>query len=161
MRCIQTIKDDVELVLLNKGIALPSPVEPSANYVGAVRTGSLLFVSGQLCLDERGALTARGKLGAEVSIAEGQTAAQACAVNVLRVAKSSLGTLDRILRVVRIGGFVNATPQFADVSLVVNEATDLMVAAFGEKGRHARTSIGVSTLPSNASVEIEAVFEVS
>jgi enamine deaminase RidA (YjgF/YER057c/UK114 family) len=120
-----------------------------------------LIVSGQLYFDERGDLTARGKLGAEVSLAKGQAAAQVCAINVLRVAaKSPLGTLDRILRVVMVGALANATPQLADVSIVVNGAFDLMVAAFGEKGRHARTGIGISTLPSNASVEIEAVFEV-
>jgi enamine deaminase RidA (YjgF/YER057c/UK114 family) len=141
-------------------IVLPTPAAPVANYVGFVRTGRLLFVSGQICLAE-GALVAAGKLGATVSIEQGQAAARACAINLLAQVKAALGDLDKVVRVVRLGGFVNATPDFLDAPKVMNGASDLMVAVFGEKGRHARTTIGVAVLPSDAAIEVEGTFEVT
>ena len=142
------------------GISLPTPAAPIANYVGFVRTGRLLFVSGQLCLAD-GTLVAKGKLGPQVTIEQGQAAARACAVNLLAQVKSALGDLDKVARVVRLGGFINAAPDFVDAAQVMNGASDLMVAAFGDKGRHARTTIGVAALPADASVEVEGIFEVS
>jgi enamine deaminase RidA (YjgF/YER057c/UK114 family) len=142
------------------GIALPTPAAPVANYVGFVRSGRLLFVSGQVCLVD-GALVATGKLGQQVTVEQGQTAARACAINVLAQVKAALGDLDKVIRVVRLGGFINSAPDFLDGPKVMNGASDLMVAVFGEKGRHARTTVGVAALPSDAAVEIEGTFEVS
>jgi enamine deaminase RidA (YjgF/YER057c/UK114 family) len=143
------------------GITLPTPASPIANYVPFVRTGALLFISGQLCFDAEGRLVARGKLGADVSIEDGQSAARACAINLLAQAKAALGDLDRIKRVVRLGGFINSDPSFLDGPKVMNGASDLVVAVLGEAGRHARTTVGVAALPADAAVEVEAVLEVA
>jgi enamine deaminase RidA (YjgF/YER057c/UK114 family) len=142
------------------GIALPTPAAPVANYVGFVRSGNLLFVSGQICLAE-GALVAAGKLGDAVTVEQGQAAARACGINLLAQLKAALGDLDKVVRVVRLGGFVNAAPDFLDAPKVMNGASDLMVAVFGEKGRHARTTVGVSALPADAAIEVEGTFEVT
>ena len=151
----------VEKKLADLGIALPTPAAPIANYVGFVRTGNLLVVSGQLCLDADGKLVAQGKLGGGVSIEDGQKAARACAVNLLAQVKAALGDLDKVGRVVRLGGFINAVPDFLDGPKIMNGASDLMVTAFADKGRHARTTVGVSVLPMDAAVEVEGIFEVS
>jgi enamine deaminase RidA (YjgF/YER057c/UK114 family) len=150
----------VEKKLAELGIVLPTPAAPVANYVGFVRTGSLLFVSGQISQAD-GQLVAKGKLGAEVSIEDGQKAARACAVNVLAQVKAALGDLDKVQRVVRLGGFINAVPTFLDGPKVMNGASDLFVAVFGDKGRHARATVGVAVLPLDAAVEVEGVFEVA
>ena len=150
----------VEKKLSELGVVLAEPTAPVANYVPFVRTGNLLMVSGQICLDA-GKLVAKGQLGAGVSIEDGQKAARACAVNVLAQVKAALGDLDKVTRVVRLGGFVNAATGFVDGPKVMNGASDLMVAAFGEKGKHARTTVGVSALPQNAAMEVEGLFEVS
>jgi enamine deaminase RidA (YjgF/YER057c/UK114 family) len=151
----------VEQKLATLGIALHTPAAPVANYVGFVRTGNLLVVSGQVCFDAGGKLVAKGKLGGGVSIEQGQAAARACAINLIAQAKVALGDLDKVSRVVRLGGFVNSTPDFVDGPKVLNGASDLMVEAFGEKGRHARSTIGVAVLPGDAAVEVEAIFEVA
>ncbi len=151
----------VEKKLADLGVTLPSPAAPVANYVGFVRTGNLLMVSGQLCLDANGELVAKGKLGARVSIEDGQKAARACAINLLAQIKAALGDLDKVARVVRLGGFINAAPDFLDTPKVMNGASDLMVTAFADRGRHARTTIGVAVLPLDAAVEVEGIFEVS
>jgi enamine deaminase RidA (YjgF/YER057c/UK114 family) len=150
----------IEKKLEEMGIALPTPAAPIANYVGFVRTGRLLFVSGQLCLAD-GKLVAQGKLGTQVTVEQGQAAARACAVNLLAQVKAALGDLDKVVRVVRLGGFINAAPDFVDAAKVMNGASDLMVAVFGDKGRHARTTIGVAVLPVDSAVEVEGTFEVS
>jgi enamine deaminase RidA (YjgF/YER057c/UK114 family) len=142
------------------GIELPVPAAPIANYVPFVRSGRLLFVSGQVCLAD-GALVAIGKLGAQVTVEQGQIAARACAVNLLAQVKAALGDLDKVVRVVRLGGFINSAPDFLDGPKVMNGASDLMVAVFGERGRHARTTVGVAALPADAAVEVEGTFEVS
>jgi enamine deaminase RidA (YjgF/YER057c/UK114 family) len=151
----------VEKKLADLGIVLHEPSAPVANYVGFVRTGNLLVVSGQLCLDAEGKLVAKGKLGAGVTVEEGQRAARACAVNLLAQIKLALGDLDKITRVVRLGGFINSQPDFLDGPKVMNGASDLMVTAFGEKGKHARTTVGVAVLPLDAAVEVEGMFEVA
>ena len=151
----------VEKRLAELGIVLPEPVAPVANYVPFVRTGNFMVVSGQLCLDAEGKLVAKGQLGGGVSIDEGIKAARACAINVLAQLKAALGDLDKVARVVRLGGFINSAPGFPDGPKVMNGASDLMVAVFGDKGRHARTTVGVASLPADAAVEVEGLFEVS
>ena len=151
----------VEKKLADLGIVLTEPASPVANYVGFVRTGNLLIVSGQLCFDPEGKLVAKGQLGGGVSVEDGQKAARACAVNLLGQLKAALGDLDKVQRVVRLGGFVNSAAGFADGPKVMNGASDVMVAAFGEKGKHARTTIGVAALPLDAAMEVEGLFEVA
>lgn len=151
----------VEKKLNELGITLPTPASPVANYVGFVRTGNLILVSGQVCFDAEGKLVAKGKLGAGVSIEDGQKAARACAINLLAQLKAALGDLDKVARVVRLGGFINAAPDFLETPKVMNGASDLMVTAFGDKGRHARSTVGVAVLPMDAAVEVEGIFEVS
>jgi enamine deaminase RidA (YjgF/YER057c/UK114 family) len=150
----------VEQKLASQGITLPEAPNPVANYVPFVRSGNLLFVSGQVCFGADGKLIAKGKLGAGVTIEQGNAAARGCAVNLLAQVKAALGDLDKVARVVRLGGFVNSAPDFLDGPKVLNGASDLMVAAFGDKGRHARTTVGVASLPADAAVEVEGVFEV-
>jgi len=151
----------VEKTLANLGIALPSPASPIANYVACVRSGNLLIVSGQLCFGAEGKLAAKGQLGGGVSIEDGQKAARACAVNLLAQIKAAVGDLDKVTRVVRLGGFINSAPGFTDGPKVMNGASDLMVEVFGDRGRHARSTVGVSALPADAAVEVEGMFEVA
>ena len=151
----------VEKRLAELGISLPSPRSPIANYVPFVLSGKLLQVSGQICFGADGKMVAAGQLGASVSIEAGQQAARACAINLLAQVKAALGDLDRVARVVRLGGFVNSAVGFADGPKVMNGASDLMVEVFGEKGRHARTTVGVSALPADAAIEVEGLFEVA
>jgi enamine deaminase RidA (YjgF/YER057c/UK114 family) len=153
----------VEKKLQELGVTLkaaPAPA-PVANYVGFVRSGNMLMVSGQLCLDGDGKLAAKGQLGGGVSIEDGQKAARACAVNLLAQVKAALGDLDKVVRVVRLGGFINSAPGFLEGPKVMNGASDLMVAAFGERGKHARSTVGVAALPADAAVEVEGLFEIS
>jgi enamine deaminase RidA (YjgF/YER057c/UK114 family) len=151
----------VDKRLAELGVTLPTPATPIANYVGFVRTGAMLVVSGQLCLDSGGKLVAKGKLGQSVSIEDGHKAARACAINLLAQAKVALGDLDKVVRVVRLGGFINSDPAFVDGPKVMNGASDLMVEVLGDKGRHARTTIGVAALPLDAAIEVEGLFEVA
>ena len=151
----------VEQKLAAQGITLPEPRAAMANYVGFVRTGNMLFVSGQVCVDAQGKLIAKGKLGASVTVEQGNAAARGCAINLLAQIKAALGDLDKVVRVVRLGGFVNSAPDFLDGPKVLNGASDLMVQVFGDKGRHARTTVGVASLPADAAVEVEGLFEVS
>ena len=143
------------------GISLPKPPAPIANYVPFVRTGNLLTVSGQVCFDGDGKLVARGRVGDAVSIDDGQNAARACAINLLAQVKVAIGDLDKVVRVIRLGGFINSAPGFGDGPKVMNGASDLMVAVFGDKGKHARSTVGVAALPADAAVEVEALFEIS
>jgi enamine deaminase RidA (YjgF/YER057c/UK114 family) len=150
-----------ETRLSELGITLPTPSQPVANYVAAVRIGGLLVISGQLGLDLSGKLTVTGKVGAEVSVEEAKSAARLCAINVLAQIKASLGTLDRVARIVRLGGFIAAVPEFTQHPAVMNGASDLMVEVFGDAGRHARTTVGVSSLPLDSPVEVEALIEIA
>src|SRR6202041_331496 len=151
----------VEQKLAAQGVTLHEPPNPVANYVPFVRTGNVLFVSGQVCLGADGKLIAKGKLGAGVTIEQGNAAARGCAINLLAQVKAALGDLDKVARLVRLGGFVDSAPDFLDGPKVLNGASDLMVAAFGAKGRPACTTVGVDSLPADAAVEVEGVFEVS
>ena len=150
-----------EKKLADLGITLPTPAAPIANYVGFVRAGNILIVSGQLCLDAEGKLVAKGKLGGGVHVDDGNKAARVCAINLLAQVKVALGDLDKVVRVIRLGGFINSAPNFLDGPKVMNGASDLMVAVFGDKGRHARTTVGVAVLPLDAAVEVEGMFEVA
>jgi enamine deaminase RidA (YjgF/YER057c/UK114 family) len=148
----------VEQKLATLGITLPTPAAPIANYVPSVMAGNVLVVSGQLCFGADGKLVAKGQLGGSVSIEDGTRAARACAINLLAQVKAAVGDLDRIERVVRLGGFINSAPGFGNGPQVMNGASDLMVEALGDKGRHARTTVGVSALPAEAAVEVEGMF---
>lgn len=152
----------VEQRLASLGITLPAAAAPVANYVPAVQTGNLLVISGQLCLGTDGKIADRhkGKLGAGVSNEDGTEAARLCAINLLAQAKAALGSLDRITRCVRLGGFINAAPDFGALPVIMNGASNLMVEALGDIGRHARSTVGMAQLPLDACVEVEAMFEV-
>lgn len=149
----------VEQRLAALGITLPTPTVPSANYVPTVLTGNQLYVSGQVCVGPNG-LQWHGRLGDGVSLADGKAAARQCAINILAQAKAALGDLDRIVRLVKVLGFVASAPDFHDQPQVINGASDLFVEVLGENGRHARSSVGVAALPQNAPVEVEAIFAV-
>lgn len=151
----------VEKKLQEIGITLQEPRAPMANYVPYVRTGNLLTVSGQICLGTDGKLVAKGRLGDDVAIEDGQKAARACAINLLAQVKAAVGDLDKVVRVVRLGGFINSAPSFSDGPKVMNGASDIMVAVFGDKGKHARSTVGVAALPADAAVEVEGLFEVT
>lgn len=152
---------DTPLARLKKlGLTLPAAAAPVANYVPFVRAGALLFISGQLPLGVNGVDPAhRGKLGAGVSLENGQSAARQAALNVLAQAKAATGDLEK-LRAVRLGGYVNSAPDFASLPQVVNGASDLIAAVLGENGRHARFAVGVAQLPLDAAVEVEGIFEI-
>jgi enamine deaminase RidA (YjgF/YER057c/UK114 family) len=150
----------IEARLRELGIALPEPAAPLANYVPFTVEGGLVVVSGQVPMRE-GRIAYTGKLGAEVSVEEGQAAARLCLVNVLAQLRAACGgDLDRVRRVLRLGGFIAASPDFTDHARVMNGASDLAVEIFGEAGRHARSTIGVPSLPGNAAVEVEGLFAV-
>jgi enamine deaminase RidA (YjgF/YER057c/UK114 family) len=141
-------------------IELPQPSKPGANYVPFVRTGDLVFLTGQLS-QWNGERRFVGKLGREFGIAEGQQAARLCALNLIAHLRDALeGDLDRVVRCVRVAGFVNSAPTFLSHSQVINGASDLFVEVFQEAGRHSRMAVGVSALPYDVAVEVEAVFEV-
>jgi enamine deaminase RidA (YjgF/YER057c/UK114 family) len=147
--------------LRDLGIELPEASVPGANYVPTVQSGNLLFLTGQLS-QWNGERRFVGKLGREFGVAEGQKAAELCALNLIAHLRSALsGDLDRVLRCVRIAGYVNSTPDFTGQSQVVNGASDLFVEVFGDAGRHTRMAVGVSALPYDVAVEVEATFEVS
>lgn len=149
-----------ETALAELGITLPAPVAPVANYVPYVVAGSLVYVSGQISLTPDGLIA--GRLGADASLERGQEAARACAINLIAQLKAACGgDLGRVRRVVKLGAFVTCTPDFVDQPKVANGASDLMVAVFGEKGRHARAAVGAPSLPLGAMVEIDGVFEIA
>ncbi|WP_375457088.1 RidA family protein [uncultured Methylobacterium sp.] len=156
---MSTIKDRLE----GLGLVLPKAAAPVANYVPFVRTGNLVVISGQICLGADGRLGSGhvGKLGAEVSAEDGIAAARLCALNVLAQVEAAVGDLDHgVVQCVRLGGFINCVPGFAGIAGIMNGASDLMVAVLGDRGRHARSTVGVAELPLDAAVEVEALFEV-
>lgn len=145
--------------LATLGLSLPAVPPAVANYVPAVRTGNLVFLAGQIARGPDGKYLA-GKLGRNVTEAEGAAAARQCTLQLLAALRAEIGDLSRVKRIVRVGGFVNCTDDFTAQSQVVNGASDLLVAVLGERGRHARAAVGVSSLPAGAPVEIELVAEV-
>jgi enamine deaminase RidA (YjgF/YER057c/UK114 family) len=149
----------VEDRLKTLGIVLPEPVAPVANYVPFVQTGSQLFISGQVSVDASGGI--KGTVGTEVDEATARHAARICGINLIAQMKAALGDLSRVRRVVKLGGFVQAGPDFFAIPAVINGCSDLMVEVFGDAGRHARSAVGVYRLPLNFSVEVDAVVEVA
>ena len=152
---------EVDARLRELGIEIKEPAAPVANYVGYVKTGDLVFVSGQVTLKD-GQIQYQGKLGADISLEDGQAAARLCAINIVAQLKAACGgDLDRVQRIVKLGGFVNSTPEFTDQPKVINGASDLMVEVFGDKGRHARAAVSAGSLPLGVAVEVDAVVEIS
>ena len=150
----------IEERLTELGIELPRPSAPGANYVPFVRTGDLVYITGQLS-QWNGERRFIGQLGREFDVPEGQQAARLCALNLVAHLRAALeGDLDRVVRVVRVAGYVSSAPGFVGQSQVINGASDLFVELFGPAGRHTRMAVGVSALPYGVAVEVEAVFEV-
>ena len=144
----------IESKLTELGITLPEAPAPAANYVPWVISGNLLFVSGQIS-------ALKGRLGDDLAVEQGAEAARGCGLSLLAQARAALGSLDRVARVVKLGGFVNSTATFTDQPEVVNGCSDLMVEVFGERGRHARAAVSAPSLPRGVAVEIEAIFEIA
>lgn len=151
---------DFDQRLEEMGLSLPDAPAPAANYVPFVVVGNTVYVSGQVSMNSDGLIT--GKVGSDLSAEEGAKAAQTCALALLAQAKRACGgDLSRLVRVVKLTGFVNSTPDFGDQPKVVNGASDLLVALLGDKGRHARSAVSAGALPFNVAVEIEGIFEIS
>jgi enamine deaminase RidA (YjgF/YER057c/UK114 family) len=147
--------------LAELGIQLPKPASPVANYVPFVITGNIVFVSGQVTFRD-GKLAYVGKVGSDLSVDEGYQAARTCGLNLIAQLREACGgDLDRVRRVVKLGGFVNCNPDFMDQPKVINGASDLMVEVFGDAGRHARFAVGAPNLPSNSATEVDGIFELA
>ncbi len=157
---VHVVAQNPEEKLSAAGIVLPTVSTPVANYVNAVRTGNLVFLSGKGPSDSQGKYIT-GKLGADLSIEQGYAAARLTAINQLAVLKKELGDLSKIKRIVKVLGLVNSASDFYDQPKVMNGFSDLMVLALGEKGKHARSAIGTNTLPFNMAVEVELIVEVT
>ena len=146
--------------LASLGIVLPQPVAPVANYVPFVRSGSIVHISGQISIDAQGGI--KGVVGQDVDLERAVAAARLCGVNLIAQMKAACdGDLARVVRVVKLGGFVQAGPDFFDIPKVINGCSDLLVEVFGDAGRHARSAVGVYRLPLNFAVEIDAVVEIA
>ncbi|HTZ35670.1 MAG TPA: RidA family protein [Stellaceae bacterium] len=151
----------IDARLRELGLELPQATAPIANYVPFTRSGNVVVVSGQVSV-RNGKPEFVGKLGREIAVAEGREAARLCALNILAHLRTACGgDLDQVKRVLRLGGFVNCTPEFTEMPQVVNGASDLMVEVFGDAGRHARAAVGVASLPLGVAVEVEAMFELA
>ena len=149
----------IESRLAELGVTLPDAPAPAANYVPWVRSGNQLFVSGQISADANGMI--KGKLGEDMDATQGAAAAKACAISLLAQLKAGCdGDIERLVRVVKLVGFVNSTPDFGDQPAVINGCSDCMVEALGDKGRHARSAVSAASLPFGVAVEIEAIFEI-
>ena len=144
--------------LKSLGITLPTPPKPAGSYIPVVISGNLAFVSGQIPIQD-GKVTFTGKVPTEKTVEEAQGAAMVCAINMLAQLKANLGSLDRISKIVRVSGFVNSTGDFTEQPKIINAASDLFFEIFGEKGKHSRIAVGVSSLPLNSTVEIDMIAE--
>ena len=149
----------IEEKLNSLGVKLPSPPIPAGSYVPAVRTGNLLFISGQIPMED-GKVIFTGKVSDE-NLEMAQKSARMCAINILAQMKRELGDLDKVTKIVRLSGFVNSVPEFSQQPKVINSASDLFLEIFGEKGKHSRIAVGVTSLPLNSMTEIDAVVEFS
>lgn len=145
--------------LTDLGITLPPAPVPAANYVPTVISGSMLYVSGQICMQD-GKPAFIGKLGTDLTIEQGAEAARTCALALIAQAKAALGDLDRVARVVKLTGFVNSAPDFDQQPVVVNGCSNLIAEVFGDAGKHARSAVGVANLPFGVAVEVEGIFEI-
>lgn len=150
----------IESRLADLGVSLPTAAAPAANYLPWVISGNQVFVSGQISQSAAGLIT--GKLGVDLSVEDGAAAAKACAISLLAQLKAATGgDIDRLVRVVKLVGFVNSTPDFTDQPKVINGASDFFVEALGDAGRHARSAVSAASLPFGVAVEIEAIFEIA
>ena len=150
----------IEERLEELGIVIPETPAPAGSYVPFVATGNLLFISGQISI--QGDTRYVGKIGVEYSVEDGQQAARICALNILAQLRAACdGDLDRVVRCVRLGGFVNSTPEFTDQPKVINGASDLLAEVFGESGKHSRAAVSAASLPLGVAVEIDAIFEIA
>lgn len=149
----------IEDRLAEMNITLPNAAAPAANYVPFVISGNHLYISGQIPMGPN-SIEYIGKLGENASIEDGQAAAKLCAINILAQAKSALGDLENIKRLVKLVGFVSSAPDFVDQPKIINGASDFMVAALGDRGAHARSAVGVAALPFGVAVEVEAIIEI-
>lgn len=150
----------IEQRLKELGITLPPAPAPGANYVPYVREGNLIFVAGQLPREADGQLQHVGKVGDELSVEDGYASARVCALNCLAQLQAALGSLDRVKRIVRVGGFVNCTDGFTQQAQVINGASDVIVEVLGDRGKHARAAVGNNSLPRNVATEVELVAAV-
>ncbi|MDE1866239.1 MAG: RidA family protein [Thaumarchaeota archaeon] len=150
----------IEEKLASLNISLPVPPKPAGSYIPVIRTGNLVFVSGQIPMRD-GKVEFQGKVPTDVSIDTAQQAAKLCIVNILAQLRAELGTLDKISRIVRVSGFVNSASNFTEQPKIINAASDLLFEIFGDKGKHSRIAVGVASLPLNSTVEIDAIAEVS
>ena len=149
----------IENKLADLGVTLPDAPAPAANYVPFVQVGDIVYISGQISNDENGLIT--GKLGADVDVAAGAAAARRCAINLLAQVRAACGgDLDRLVRVIKLTGFVNSTVDFTDQPKVVNGASDFLVEVLGEAGRHSRSAVSAASLPMGVAVEIEGIFQI-
>jgi enamine deaminase RidA (YjgF/YER057c/UK114 family) len=148
----------IDARLAELGLTLPTPAAPVAAYVPVVIAGGLAHVSGQVSMKD-GALI-KGRLGEDVSLEDGVAAARACGLMILAQLKAALGSLDRVERIVKLGGFVNSSGDFTDQPKVINGASELMVAVFGDAGKHARSAVGVPALPLGVAVEVDAIVAI-
>jgi enamine deaminase RidA (YjgF/YER057c/UK114 family) len=156
MRANNMIEENLKKI----GIILPTPPKPVGSYIPVVRTGNLVFVSGQIPISD-GKIIYSGKVTKNVSIEDAQKAARLCIINALSQLKLELGNLDKISRIVRVSGFVNSPPEFTEQPKVINGASDLLFEIFDKKGQHARIAVGVSSLPLNSAVEIDLIVEIT
>ncbi|TMI64464.1 MAG: RidA family protein [Bacteroidetes bacterium] len=156
---IQSMSQDAEAKLKEKGIVLTTPGKPVANYVNAVRVGNLLFLAGKGPTKTDGS-NITGKVGKDLTIEQGYEAAKLAAINHLAVLKAELGDLNKVKRIVKVLGMVNCTEDFKDQPKVINGYSDLMVEIFGDKGKHARSAVGMGSLPMNIAVEVEVIVEI-
>jgi len=149
----------IEARLKELGVTLPTPPMPVASYVPVTISGNIVFVSGQIPIAD-GAIKYVGKLGVDVPMEAGQAAAQLCAINILAQLKAAIGDLDRVVKCLRLGVFINAAPDYSQHPEVANGASDLIAALFGDAGKHARAAVGVGSLPRGVAVEVDATFEI-
>lgn len=152
--------ETAEARLTALGVDLPEPPAPAASYVPTLTTGNLLFVSGQIS-SLPGGDKVTGKLGRELGVEDGQKGARICAINILANLKAALGDLAKVKRIVKLTGFVNCTPDFTDPHKVMNGCSDFLIEVLGERGKHARSAVGMATLPLGAAVEVEAIVEIA
>lgn len=150
----------IEEKLAALNIVLPTPPKPAGSYIPVVKTGNLVFVSGQIPIKD-GKVVFQGKVPVNISVEDAQKAAKLCIINVLAQLKAELGTLDRVSKIVRVSGFVTSAQDFAEQPKVINAASDLLFEIFGEKGKHSRIAVGVASLPLNSAVEIDLIAETS
>ena len=150
----------IEEKLESLGILLPTPPKPAGSYIPVVRTGNLVFVSGQIPMKD-GLVQFKGQVPTSISVEEAQKAARLCMINVLAQLKAELGTLDKISRIVRVSGFVSSSSEFYEHPKIINIASDLLYEIFGEKGKHTRIAVGVASLPLNSAVEIDLIAETT